>query len=65
MMKAVAYCVKKNHPFIFANADVPYSNGIVTNRATSKVFAAFKGWADPGEHTGFARLVMMVSRKPS
>ena len=70
MMKAAANCVKEDRAFIFANADVLYSNGIVTNcnrlqRATSRVVAAFNGWVDPAEHTGFARLVMMVSRKPS
>ena len=31
MMKAAAYCMKENRVFIFANADVPCSNGIVTN----------------------------------
>jgi hypothetical protein len=54
MMKAVAYCVKADQPFIFANADVLYSNGIVENcyrlhRATSKVVAAFNGRVDPGD----------------
>jgi hypothetical protein len=62
MMKAVAYCVKEDRPFIFANADVLYSNGIVENcyrlhRATSKVVGAFNGRVDPGEQTGaFHRL---------
>lgn len=53
MMKAVAYCVQADRPFIFANADVLYSNGIVENcyrlhRATSKVAAAFNGRVAPG-----------------
>jgi hypothetical protein len=53
MMKAVAYCVHADRCFLFACADVLYSNGLVANshrlhRATNKVVAVFNGRVDPG-----------------
>jgi hypothetical protein len=62
MMKAVAYCVKEDRPFVFANADVLYSNGIIENcyrlhRVSTKVVATFNGRVAPGDDLeGFHRL---------